>query len=108
MQRLEKKQIKRKYEKVKNMLKNNKRKEIQSVVDEDAKKGYKSEQNDFFEYKNHIVITKERIVTALETTSREAADGKYLESLVEKSQKAGIEVKKVIGDKAYSGKKIKV
>lgn len=96
--------IKRKYEKVKNMLENNKIKEIQSSVDEDAKKGYKSEENDFFGYKNHVAMTKERIVTALEITSREAADGKYLESLVEKRKKAGIEVNEVIGDKAYSGK----
>ena len=96
--------IKRKYEKVKNMLESNKIKEIQSAVDEDAKKGYKSEENDFFGYKSHVAITKERIVTALEITSGEAADGKYLESLVEKSQKAGIDVKEVIGDRAYSGK----
>ncbi len=40
--------IKKRYEKVKNMLEDNKIKEIQSAVDEDAKKGYKSEDNDFF------------------------------------------------------------
>ena len=49
-------------------------------------------------------MTKERIVTALEVTSGEAPDGKYLPSLVEKTKEAGVEVKEVIGDKAYSGK----
>lgn len=98
------KQIKKKLEKVTGMLKDEKIKKIQSAVDEDAKQGYKSEDNDFFGYKNHVAITPERIVTALEITSGEAPDGKYLPSLVEKSKKAGINVKEVIGDKAYSGK----
>lgn len=86
------------------MLEDDKIKEIQSVVDKDAKKGYKSEDNDFFGYKNHVAMTKERIVTALEVTSGEAPDGKYLQALVEKTQKAGFEVKEVIGDKAYASK----
>lgn len=96
--------IKRKYEKVKKMLEDDKIKEIQSAIDEDAKRGYKSEDNDFFGYKNHVAMTKERIVTALEVTSGEAPDGKYLQNLVEKTQKAGLGVNEVIGDKAYAGK----
>lgn len=96
--------IRKRYEKVKSMLEDDKIKEIQSTVDEDAKKGYKSEDNDFFGYKNHVAMTRERIVTALEITSGEAPDGKYLQPLVEKTQKAGIKVKEVIGDKAYAGK----
>lgn len=98
------KKIIKNLEKVENMLKDNKIEEIQSSVDEDAKQGYKSEDNDFFGYKNHVAMTPERIVTALEITSGEAPDGKYLPELVEKSKKAGIDVKEVIGDKAYSGK----
>ena len=96
--------IKKRYEKVKEMLEDDQIKEIQSAVDKDAKKGYKSEDNDFFGYKNHIAMTKERIVTAIEVTSGEAPDGKYLKDLVEKSKENGIDVKEVIGDKAYSGK----
>lgn len=96
--------IKKKYEKVKKMLEDDKIKEIQSAVDEDAKKGYKSEENDFFGYKSHVAMTKERIVTAVEITSGEAPDGKYLEDLVTKSKQNGIEVKEVIADTAYSGK----
>lgn len=45
-------------------------------------------------------MTRERIVTALEVTSGEAPDGKFMTSLVEKSKKTVLEV---IGDKAYSG-----
>lgn len=86
------------------MLKDEKIRTIQSVQDIDAKQGYKSEDNDFFGYKSHVAMTKERIVTGLEITSGEAPDGKFLPNLVEKSEQAGIEVKEVIGDKAYSGK----
>lgn len=49
-------------------------------------------------------MTRERIVTALEVTSGEAPDGKFMTSLVEKSKRTVLEVKEVIGDKAYSGK----
>ena len=49
-------------------------------------------------------MTEDRIITGLEVTTGEAPDGKYLKALVEKSKKAGIEVKEVIGDKAYSGR----
>ena len=98
------KKIQKKYEKVKEMLENDKIKVIQSVQDRDAKTGYKSEDNDFFGYKNHVAMTKERIVTGIEITSGEAPDGKFLPNLVKKSEEAGIEVKEVIGDKAYSGK----
>ena len=86
------------------MLKDKKTEKIQSAVDEDAKQGYKSEDNDFFGYKNHVAMTPERIVTGLEITSGEAPDGKYLEELVKKSENCGIEIKEVIGDRAYSGR----
>ena len=78
--------------------------EIQSISDTDARQGYKSETNSFFGYKNHIAMTEDRIITGLEITTGEAPDGKYMKELVEKSKKAGIEVKEVIGDRAYSGR----
>ena len=81
------KKIKKRYEKVKEMLKDKKIEKIQSAVDEDAKQGYKSEDNDFFGYKNHVAMTPERIVTGIEITSGEAPDGKYLEELVKKTKK---------------------
>ena len=78
--------------------------EIQSISDVDAKQGYKSETNSFFGYKNHIAMTEDRIITGLEVTTGEAPDGKYLQTLVEKSKKSGIKVEEVIGDRAYSGR----
>ena len=53
----------------------------------------------------HIsAITEERLMTAIEVTTGEANDGKYLKTLVEKSKKNGIEVKEVLADAAYSSK----
>lgn len=96
--------VRRKYKKLEEMLTEEKIEKIQSSIDKDARQGYKSEDNDFFGYKSHVAMTRERIVTALEVTSGEAPDGKFMTSLVEKSKRTGLEVKEVIGDKAYSGK----
>ena len=52
----------------------------------------------------HLAMTSERIITAATITSGEKPDGKELSLLVKKSREAGIDVKTVIGDKAYSGK----
>jgi transposase len=89
---------------VEELLKNDRIKGIQSAVDEDARLGYKSEDNSFFGYKTHIAMTEERIITGMEVTTGEAADGEYLETLVEQSEKNGITVEEVIGDTAYSSK----
>ena len=97
------KKIKNKIKNIEGLLESDKIKEIQSVSDRDAKQGYKSEDNYFFGYKNHIAMTEDRIITGLEVTTGEAPDGKYLKTLVDKSKKTGIEVKEVIGDRAYSG-----
>jgi len=86
------------------LLENDRIKEIQSVADEDAKLGFKSEHNSFFGYKTHIAMTEERIITGLEVTTGEAPDGEYLESLVEQSEKNGITVEEIAGDMAYSSK----
>ncbi len=49
-------------------------------------------------------MSEERIITAAVVTSGEKHDGKQLQSLVEKSKIAGIEVENIIGDAAYSEK----
>ena len=89
---------------IEELLTNDKIKEIQSIVDEDAKLGYKSTENIFFGYKTHLAMTEERIITGVEVTTGDAADGEYLQSLVEKSENNGINVEEVVGDTAYSGK----
>ncbi|MDQ0221343.1 hypothetical protein J2S21_004513 [Peribacillus cavernae] len=51
-----------------------------------------------------MAMSKERIITAATITTGEKNDGKQLETLIEKSIKAGMEVDTVIGDAAYSEK----
>jgi IS5 family transposase len=73
-------------------------------VDEDAKLGHKTADTSFFGYKTHIAMSEERIITAAVVTSGEKHDGKQLQTLVEKSKLAGMEVGDIIGDAAYSEK----
>lgn len=72
--------------------------------DKDAKTGHKSEDSSFFGYKTHIAMTEERIITAAVVTLGEKGDSPELPKLLAISQKNGIEVDAIIGDKAYSGK----
>ncbi|MFC7372285.1 transposase, partial [Fictibacillus iocasae] len=72
--------------------------------DEDAKVGHKSADSSFFGYKTHLAMTEERIITAATITTGEKSDGKELQTLIEKSKDAGINVETVIGDAAYSEK----
>jgi transposase len=96
--------VKKMLSKVIELLTSDKIKEIQSLADEDAKLGHKSEHNSFFGYKNHIAMTEERIITGLEVTTGEASDGKYLQKITEQSLENGIVVEEVCGDAAYSSK----
>ena len=73
--------------------------------DTDARTGHKTADTAFFGYKTHIAMSEERIITAATVTSGEKTDGKELPELLRKSRKAGMEVKMVIGDKAYSEQK---
>ena len=77
---------------------------LKTSIDEDAKTGHKTADTSFFGYKTHLAMTEERIITAATITSGEKPDGKELTLLVRKSRDAGMDVKTVIGDKAYSGK----
>ena len=95
--------VQEKYSLLKEMIEDNNYHLAQSK-DQDAKVGHKTADTSFFGYKTHIAITPERIVTGLTVTSGEAHDGKQLEDLINKSEKAGIKVTEVIGDAAYSEK----
>jgi len=72
--------------------------------DQDAKVGHKTSDSSFFGYKTHLAMSEERIITAAVLTTGEKNDGKQLQNLIEKSEKAGIQVEAVIGDAAYSEK----
>jgi transposase len=77
---------------------------LQQANDPDARVGHKSADSSFFGYKTHLAMTEERIITAAIITTGEKTDGKQLQTLIEKSQAAGMEIKTVIGDTAYSEK----
>ena len=77
---------------------------LETSKDGDAKIGHKTADTSFFGYKTHIAMTEERIITAATVTSGEKTDGKELPALIQKSREAGMEIKTVIGDKAYSSK----
>lgn len=76
--------------------------ELSLSKDEDAKVGHKNADTHFFGYKTHVAMSDERIITSAVVTSGEKHDGKYLETLVEKSRDAGMVVEAVIADAAYS------
>lgn len=72
--------------------------------DRDARVGHKSRHKFFFGYKTHVAMTKNGIITGMEVTTGEKADGQYLQSLVKQSRRNGVEVETVIADTAYSGR----
>ncbi|MCP3033602.1 IS1182 family transposase [Halobacillus sp. A1] len=78
--------------------------ELRASEDPDARLGHKSADSSFFGYKTHLALSQERIITAATVTTGEKTDGKQLQTLVEKSQEAGMEVEEIIGDAAYSEK----
>lgn len=75
--------------------------QLRLAADPDARVGHKSADSAFFGYKTHLAMTEERIITAVVITTGEKNDGKQLETLVEKSKAAGMQVKTVIGDIAF-------
>lgn len=86
------------------ILEGDKIKSLQSDFDGDAKIGHKTADTSFFGYKNHIAMTEERLITALEVGPGQEADTTKLENLIEKTKENGVEINEVIGDKAYSSK----
>jgi transposase len=77
---------------------------IMSAIDPEARFGWKSNTKSFFGYKNHIAMTEEEIITAIEVTGGSTDDGKQFGTLLNQSLENGIQVNEVIADTAYSGK----
>jgi len=71
-------------------------------ADPEARIGHKTADSSFYGYKTHLAMTEERIITAATITTGERHDGKQLQTLIEKSERAGMDVQEVIGDAAYS------
>ena len=78
-----------------------------SLVDKDARVGYKSKTDSFFGYKAEFMMTaEERIITAVDVHSGEYADGGDFDALLERTLKSGMLVEELYGDKAYFRKEI--
>lgn len=77
---------------------------LNSLGNDEAKIGYKSEDHSFLGYKSHLAMTEERIITAATITTGEKPDGKELKKLIKKTENQGIIVEEIIADAAYSGK----
>lgn len=73
-----------------------------SLVDKDARVGYKSKTDSFYGYKiEFTMIPEERIITAVETCDGAYVDGNKFNELYNRSKECGINTKEVYGDKAY-------
>ena len=86
---------------IKELLEDEKLKEIRSKDDKDARFGHKTTTSTFYGYKNHIAMTEERLIAGISVTHGGAADGPELPGLIEKARKNGIKVPEVIGEMAY-------
>lgn len=97
-------------EEVKEILSDEKfilQKGLRSLVDQDARVGYKSKTDSFFGYKTeYTMTTDERIITAVDVHSGEYVDGTEFHELLEKTEDAGVKVEAVTADKAYFRKDI--
>lgn len=65
--------------------------------DEDAKIGHKSADTSFFGYKTHLAMNRNALSPRPLSTTGEKNDGKELQTLIEKSKAAGMEIETVIG-----------
>lgn len=80
---------------------------IRSLVDKDARVGYKSKTDSFYGYKiEFTMIPEERIITAVETCDGAYVDGSKFDELYNRSKECGNNIKEVYGDKAYFRKPI--
>lgn len=73
-------------------------------LDPDAGIGHKTAYNAFYGYKDHYVLTTNRLIVSAVFTAGHINDGGQLRLLVEKARKTGLRINSVIGDMAYSGK----
>ena len=80
---------------------------VRSIVDQDARVGHKSKTDHFFGYKTEYVITTdERIITAVMVDHGAYVDGTEFDKLIKLTQKTGLNIEEVYGDKAYFRKPI--
>lgn len=82
-------------------------KSVRSLVDEDARVGYKSKTESFFGYKaEYAMIPEERIITAIDAHDGAYVDGNEYKELYNKTKECGLTIKEAYRDKAYFRKPI--
>jgi len=75
---------------------------VRSIVDKDARVGYKTKTDSFFGYKvEYAMIAEERIITAVNAYDGAYVDGTRYKELYNRTKECGIKVTKAYGDKAY-------
>lgn len=75
---------------------------IRSIIDKDARVGYKSKTDSFFGYKMEFMMTTDGgLITAVDVHSGAYTDGKEFNKLYEITKNAGIKLNAIYGDKAY-------
>jgi len=80
---------------------------IRSLVDKDARVGYKSKTDPFFGYKAEYCQTIDgELITAVKVENGAYVDGTNFEKLINISKKTGITIDSFYGDKAYFKMKI--
>jgi transposase len=80
---------------------------IRSLVDPDARVGYKSRNDSFFGYKaEYAMLAEERLITAVEVHNGAYVDGDCYNELYDRTKECGVELKEAYGDKAYFRKPI--
>ncbi|MHA6250785.1 IS1182 family transposase [Oceanobacillus sp. CAU 1775] len=78
-----------------------------SIVDQDARVGYKSKTSHFFGYKTeYMMTTQDRIITAVHVDNGAYVDGTEFEKLIELTKQTGLPIREIYGDKAYFRKPI--
>jgi transposase len=80
---------------------------VRSIVDQEARVGHKSKTDHFFGYKTEFIMTTEqRIITAVTVDHGAYVDGTDFERLVDLTERTGLKIEEVYGDKAYFRKPI--
>ncbi|EGO62978.1 IS1182 family transposase, partial [Acetonema longum] len=97
-------------EEAKELLKDEKfilQKGLRSLIDKEARVGYKSQTDSFFGYKvEYMMIPEERIITGLRVFDGAYVDGTFFDELYQRTKACGIDIKEAYGDKAYFRKAI--
>ena len=80
---------------------------VRSIVDQEARVGHKSKTAHFFGYKTeYILTTEDRMITAVTVNDGAYVDGTEFNELMDLTQKSGVTIEEVYGDKAYFKKPI--